>query len=165
MKKQTLLYILLLITMLFLTTTDVYAKEDKNVQYDKLYTVNLTDKNNGNLVTSVFNQNINSLVQIAEGCGDSNAIFGNVNDPNSVAWLLQKALDYIRVIAPFLVLILSSIDYLKAIFSSSDENLTKTHTRFVVRLALAGVLFVLPTLVSVLLNVIGFTSNEICGLQ
>ena len=49
-----------------------------------------------------------NLVQISD-CAGQNAILGNVNDPDSVAWLLQKLLDYARVIGPFLVLILSIV--------------------------------------------------------
>lgn len=105
-----------------------------------------------------------NLVQIAD-CAGQNAILGNVNDPNSVAWLLQKLLDYARVIGPFLVLILSSLDYLKAVFSSDDDSIKKANQKLITRLVLVVALFLLPMLVSFLLNILGFTSHEVCGLQ
>ena len=105
-----------------------------------------------------------NLVQIAD-CEGQNAILGNVNDPNSVAWLLQKLLDYARVIGPFLVLILSSLDYLKAVFSSDDDSIKKANQKLITRLVLVVALFLLPMLVSFLLNILGFTSHEVCGLQ
>lgn len=105
-----------------------------------------------------------NLVQIAD-CAGQNAILGNVNDPDSVAWLLQKLLDYARVIGPFLVLILSSLDYLKAVFSSDDESIKKANQKLITRLVLVVALFLLPMLVSFLLNILGFTSHEVCGLQ
>lgn len=105
-----------------------------------------------------------NLVQIAD-CAGQNAILGNVNDPDSVAWLLQKLLDYARVIGPFLVLILSSLDYLKAVFSSDDDSIKKANQKLITRLVLVVALFLLPMLVSFLLNILGFTSHEVCGLQ
>lgn len=165
MKKQTLLYILLLITIMFFSTTQVYAKKNENYKIDNGYNINLTIGNSNETVLNHLNWSPSNLVQIAEDCNGANSILGNVNDPNSVAWLLQKALDYMRVIAPFLVLLLSSIEYLKVIFTSDDESLSKAHKKLIVRLVLAAILFVLPTLVSVLLNILGFTSSEVCGLQ
>lgn len=105
-----------------------------------------------------------NLVQIAD-CSGQNAVLGNVNDPDSVAWLLQKLLDYARIIGPFLVLILSSLDYLKAVFSSDDDSVKKANQKLIARLVLIVVLFILPMLVSILLNILGFTSHEVCGLQ
>lgn len=105
-----------------------------------------------------------NLVQIAD-CAGQNAILGNVNDPDSVAWLLQKLLDYARVIGPFLVLILSSLDYLKAVLSSDDDSIKKANQKLITRLVLVVALFLLPMLVSFLLNILGFTSHEVCGLQ
>ena len=105
-----------------------------------------------------------NLVQIAD-CSGQNAVLGNVNDPDSVAWLLQKLLDYARIIGPFLVLILSSLDYLKAVFSSDDDSVKKANQKLIARLVLIVVLFILPMLVSTLLNILGFTSHEVCGLQ
>lgn len=165
MKKQNLFYILLLIIVTFFSASNVYAKEIQEYKIDNEYNINLKIKNSNEMASRRINSLSNNFVQIAESCGGENSILGNVNDPNSVAWLLQKALDYIRVIAPFLVLLLSSIEYLKVVFSSDDDSLAKAHKKLGVRLALAAALFVLPTLVSVLLNILGFTSHEICGLQ
>lgn len=105
--------------------------------------------------------NNTSLIQVLD-CDSSGAALGNVNDPDSVAWLLQKILNYVRVIAPVLVLVLSSLDYVKAIFGSDDESLTASHKKLITRLVLVAVLFLLPTLVGVLLDVLGFVSTDTC---
>lgn len=164
MKKQTLLYVLLLIGIMLFTMPSVYAKEKQTDKINNRYSINLAMENVDEIVKKNLNIKSSDIVQILD-CSGTNSILGNVNDPDSVAWLLQKILDYIRVIGPFLVLLLSSLDYLKAIFSSDDESLTKAHKKLMIRLVLAASLFVLPTIVSVLLNILGFTSNEICGLQ
>lgn len=141
MKKKTIICVLLAIITMFFSVSNVDAQE-----------LNNTLINTGN------------LVQIAD-CSGQNAILGNVNDPNSVAWLLQKLLDYSRIIGPFLVLILSSLDYVKALISSDDDSIKKSNQKLITRLVLIIALFLLPTLVSFLLNILGFTSHEVCGLQ
>ncbi len=141
MNKKALIYVLLLVGGIFFNTINVSGKE--------IYTYESIEKST------------NSLVQIMDCSGEA-SLLGNVNDPNSVAWLLQKFLNYARVIAPFLVLVLSSLDYVKAILSSNDESISGAHKKLITRLLLAASLFVLPTLVSVLLNVLGFTSSDTC---
>ena len=94
-------------------------------------------------------------------CG-SNSLLGSTNDPDSVAWLVQKIFNYIRIIGPFLVLLLSSIDYVKVILGADDDSMKKTNKKLITRLILAGALFILPTLVSLLLNITGIISADVC---
>ncbi|MDD5888679.1 MAG: hypothetical protein PUC82_04245 [bacterium] len=152
MKNKALIYVLLIVSIFLFNTVNVSAKE-KNINYTDTKSVEITNKINIS--------NINSFVQIMD-CSGETSMLGNVNDEDSVAWLLQKALNYIRVLGPILVLVLSSLDYITALLSSNDESLAKAHKRLITRLVLAAVLFVLPTLVSVMLNVLGFTSSDTC---
>ena len=156
MKKKALFYIIIVVITMFLLTENVSAKEFVELKNAEKYETNIV-VNEGFLYTG-------NLVQIAD-CSGQNAVLGNVNDPDSVAWLLQKLLDYARLIGPFIVLIMSSLDYLKAVLNSDDDSLKKANKKLVTRLILIVALFLLPTLVSVLLNVLGFTSHEVCGLQ
>lgn len=156
MKKKALFYIIIVVITMFLSTENVSAKEFVKLKNAEKYETNIV-VNEGFLYTG-------NLVQIAD-CSGQNAVLGNVNDPDSVAWLLQKLLDYARLIGPFIVLIMSSLDYLKAVLNSDDDSLKKANKKLVTRLILIVALFLLPTLVSVLLNVLGFTSHEVCGLQ
>ena len=156
MKKKALFYIIIVVITMFLSTENVSAKEFVKLKNAEKYETNIV-VNEGFLYTG-------NLVQIAD-CSGQNAVLGNVNDPDSVAWLLQKLLDYARLIGPFIVLIMSSLDYLKAVLNSDDDSLKKANKKLVTRLMLIVAVFLLPTLVSVLLNVLGFTSHEVCGLQ
>lgn len=151
MKKGTTFCFLLIIGLIMLSSFSVSAKS--------LTTTNIK---------------VSNYVQIADGvrfedgnlsCDGDNAILGNVNDENSVAWLVNEILNYLKIIGPFLVLILSSIEFVKAILTSDDESLSKAQKNLITRLILAAALFVLPTLISVILNVFGITSNEICIFQ
>lgn len=97
--------------------------------------------------------------------GSSNSILGDPNDENSVAWLLQQILNFIKVVGPILVVILSSVDFLVVVVKSDDESMGKAKKKLIKRLILAALLFFIPTLVQVILDVFGMTSNTTCGIQ
>ena len=96
-------------------------------------------------------------------CGSS--LLGNPSDPDSVAWLLQKLLNYIKVLGPILVIVLSSVDFLKVIIKSDDDAMQTAGKKLGYRLILAGLLFFIPTVVEVLLGIFGLTSDPTCGIQ
>lgn len=83
-------------------------------------------------------------------------------DEDSVAWLIVKILDYLKLLGPLMVLVLSSLDFAKAILTSDDESLKKAQSNLITRLILAALLFVLPTLIEVILDIFGITSSDIC---
>ena len=93
------------------------------------------------------------------------SLLGSTSDEDSVAWLIQKILNYIQVLGPLLVVILSSIDFAKVIITSDDDAMAKATKKLTTRLILAASLFFLPILVSVLLNTFGITTNATCGLK
>ena len=94
-----------------------------------------------------------------------NSLLGDVEDEESVAWLLQQILNYIKILGPILVVILSSVDFAKAIMVSDDENMKKAQQKLMTRLVLAVALFLIPTLVSTLLNIFGITTDGMCILE
>lgn len=96
---------------------------------------------------------------------DCNSLLGSTEDEESVAWLLQQLLNYVKILGPILVVILSSLDFAKAIIASDDDNMKKSEKKLMVRLILAVALFLIPTLVSVILNIFGITTDQICGLK
>ncbi len=99
-----------------------------------------------------------------QNCGE-NGLLGNVNDEDSVAWLLQKILNYLKIIGPFIVVVMSGVDFAKVIITSDDEGMKKAQKKLITRLLLAVSLFFLPQLVMALLDIFGITSNATCGLH
>lgn len=98
-------------------------------------------------------------------CTGDNSILGNPNDPNSVAWLLDKILTYATIIGMVLVVVLSSIDFLKVIVKSDDEAMAKATKKLALRLVFAALLFFVPTLTNAILDIFGLTSESTCGIQ
>jgi hypothetical protein len=98
-------------------------------------------------------------------CTGNDSLLGNPDDPNSVAWLIQQALNIIKVVGPILVIILSSIDFIVTIVKSDDESMAKAQKKLITRLILVALLFFIPTITEVLLRVFHLTSTSTCGLK
>lgn len=165
MKKGTTFCFLLIIGLIMLSSFSVSAKSlvTNNIKindYAQVAAKKTTTTNNKNTTNEKQNQNQTTDEEIK--CEGKNSILGNINDENSVAWLINEILNYLKVIGPFLVLILSSVEFVRAILTSDDDSLAKAQKNLITRLVLAAALFLLPTLISVILNVFGITSNEIC---
>ena len=100
-----------------------------------------------------------------QNCDGSDSLLGDVNDENSVAWLLQQVLNYIKIIGPILVVILSSIDFASVVVKGDDDSMAKAKKKLITRLVLAACLFFIPIFVSAILDIFGITSNATCGLS
>ncbi len=111
------------------------------------------------LVSSV---GVSRFVQIQE-CGDT--LLGDPKDENSVAWLIQQVLDVIKIVGPIFVVILSSIDFVGVIMNGDDQAMAKAQKKLIIRLILAACLFLLPYLVTVLLDIFGLTTSGVCGMS
>lgn len=98
-------------------------------------------------------------------CDGSDSLLGNPEDENSVAWLLQQIFNFVKIVGPILVVVLSSIDYAKVIIQSDDESMGKANKKLMWRLILAALLFFIPLLIQVFLQMFGFTSDSTCGIH
>ena len=106
---------------------------------------------------------------------DCESIFGNIKDdgktydPNnnglpSVAYVLQKIFDFMKVLGPLLVLVLSIMDLVKVVASSDKDSLNKFLKTTSKRLIYAVLLFVVPTILNLVLSWVT-TSNGTCGIH
>lgn len=97
-------------------------------------------------------------------CG-AGGILGDPSDPDSVAWLLQKLLNYLRAIGPMIVIVMSGIEFTKVIISSDDDGMKKAQKKLITRLILVAALFFIPTIVIALLDLFGMSNDPTCGLK
>ena len=86
-------------------------------------------------------------------------------EEGSVYQLLQTLLDYIKILGPILVVILSAVDFISAVASSDEEAMKKAQHRLVIRLIAATALFLVPTFVQLILDLIGGIADPSCFLQ
>lgn len=108
---------------------------------------------------------IQNNIYVLDTCSKSNSILGDVDCEDSVAWLVQQILNYIKIIGPILVVLLSSVDFIKVIVKSDDEAMAKAQKKLIMRLILAVLLFLIPTLVQTVLQIFGITGSSTAGLQ
>ena len=156
--KKTVLVIIMLLTIVIIPI-QVNA-DNPNINNGFVY---IAEKKSNTQETdpSQWNQGYDQ----EQNCSGDSSILGNVNDPNSVAWLLQKALDYLKVLGPILVVVLSSVEFAKVIINSDDEAMKKAQNKLITRLILAACLFLIPHLVGVVLSWFNITSDSTCGLS
>lgn len=162
--QKKLLIILMFISLTVFAPIKVNAltiDDSKNNFFSNIY---LLEKDNGITSTDDVNDWMDDYNQEQE-CEGSNSILGDPEDEDSVAWLLQQALNYIKVIGPILVVILSSIDFAQVIIKSDDDAMKKAQKKLITRLILAACLFFIPTLVQVMLDIFGITSAPTCGIS
>lgn len=146
MQKKVILIILLILGLFVFKPCNIYALE------------NSVDDNSITLISE------DSSIQArqSESC---NSLLGNPEDEDSVAWLVQKVLNYVKIAGPMLVLGFSCIDFLKLIIQSDADSMTKAQKKLYTRLALAVFLFFVPDLVNVLLSLFGLTTSQTCAFQ
>ena len=149
--KLSKILLLILISLLVLLPNKSFAMEKDFSSYTQVLT-NTTNKQSN----SFYNQ------QYEQEFKDCDSILGSYKDPKSVAWLLFKILNYIRILGPLAVVVLSGIEYTMAIINSDDDTMKKATTHLKTRLIMTGLLFMIPIITQLLFQVFGIVSD--CGL-
>lgn len=88
-----------------------------------------------------------------------------VMEEGSVGWILQRILNYIKIFGPIAVILLSAVDFIKAIMSSDEKLIQSVQSKFIIRLIAAIALFLIPFIVQLILNIFLGISNPTCGIQ
>ncbi len=120
--------------------------------------VQIADENDTAWIND-YNNEVNN-----QSTGDCNSLLGSPTDTNSVAWLLFTVLNWMRVIGPLAVIVLSGIEFAQAIVKSDDDTMKKAKGHLTTRLVMAGLLFLIPSVVKLLLDVFNLTSDPMCGI-
>ncbi len=136
-----------LITLIFVAITMFCAPIYVEAKVSNIYVNNVITKNMAKTVAD-------AQCDANPSC-QSDTLLGNVDCECSVAWLLQKLLNYIKILGPALAILLGTKDFVQAIISSEDDNMKKTEMRFAKRIVAAALLFFIPLLVQLLLDITG----------
>lgn len=79
-----------------------------------------------------------------------------------LVWV-SNILRWIKYILPVAVIILSILDFIKAIGSDKDDEMKKAQGKFIRRLIAAALVFIIPFVIEFILDKMGFGYND-CGL-
>lgn len=91
------------------------------------------------------------------------AIFGDPNKEGSFANYLQQIFNVFKYLAPSLVIVLSIIEFVKAIVSDDKDALMKATKKTGKRIILALLLFFIPGLINFLFHILGWYGT--CGIS
>ncbi|MEG1312937.1 MAG: hypothetical protein RSD40_01350, partial [Bacilli bacterium] len=101
------------------------------------------------------NNNIN-------GDMNCNALFGDITEPNDPAYWIQWSLNLMKYIAIIALLVLSTMDFLKAMVNQDKDGIQKAMKTTAKRFIFAVLLFFLPIIVEFIMNLFGAYGT--CGL-
>lgn len=76
--------------------------------------------------------------------------------PNTVP-IIQEILGLIKIIVPILIILLGSIDFVKAMVAKDDDKMKKAQTDFFIRLIIGIVIFFVPMILRFILDIAGFS--------
>lgn len=88
----------------------------------------------------------------------------NSDEFNDLGQFLQDLFLGIRILAPAMVIILSTIDYIMAIAASSQDDIKKTNQRTIKRMITGVIVFFVPLLLDILFNLFGVYDISTCGI-
>lgn len=150
MKKGIITLLLIVTCVMFISPINTNALE--------VNSVSIVEKNESNLLSNTINI-------AASKCPPSKAILGDVDCEDSVAWLVQIIFNIVKIVGPILVVLLSSVDFIMVIIKSDNDQFQKAQKKLITRLVLALLLFLIPTIVQVLLQVFGITGSATGGIK
>lgn len=101
---------------------------------------------------------------ICDGDGSAcQSMFGNPEDIDCPAYWIQWCLNVIKYVAIAALLILSTMDFIKALISNDKDALKKAGTTTAKRFVYVVILFFLPILVDFVMNLFGLYGS--CGFN
>ena len=149
------------VLIIFITIFSLFIINSANINVHAVTLsdyVQIADENDTAWIND-YNNEVNN-----QSTGDCNSLLGSPSDSNSVAWLLFTVLNWMRVIGPLAVIVLSGIEFAQAIVKSDDDTMKKAKGHLTTRLVMAGLLFLIPSVVKLLLDVFNLTSDPMCGI-
>ena len=97
--------------------------------------------------------NFMNLVNVLDVCED--LMGGTTGIPDQIAHIIGLAVTLIQIIVPILLIIWGMLDLGKAVIASKEDEIKKATGALVRRAIAAVVIFLLPTIISFIMTVIG----------
>ena len=96
---------------------------------------------------------------------EDNKIFGD----KKLTDFVQGLVNVVKVLIPVILLVLGSIDFVKAIFAQDESGIKKAQSVFIKRLIIAVVIFLIPSIFGIILDIASknwdFIQNSLCGIK
>lgn len=90
------------------------------------------------------------------------------DDGKSLGDILSMVINIIKILVPIVLLVLGSIDFVQAIFAQDESAIKKAQSKFIKRLIIAVVIFLIPSILKVILGIANsvwsWISPDFCGI-
>lgn len=73
--------------------------------------------------------------------------------------IINEYMGWIRVLVPIAIIVLGTIDFVKAVFASKEDEMKKAQSTFMKRLIIGIIIFFIPTVV----NIVIYLANKYLG--
>lgn len=108
----------------------------------------------------VAEQGYKDQVAVSKGGKKTQASRWKSSDGNSEKFL-GKIYNMLRILVPLIVIIFSIVDYLKVFFTEEEKVYKQAFNKFVKRIIIGIILFVVPALISLIFDIAGFSESGI----
>lgn len=136
-----------------------FAKTGSFQKYNKMDQKGINQVTGGNL-TGEVELNFQKIEIL-----DCETLFGGSEE---LIDLLKFILNLIKVLVPLMVVGLGTLDFAKAMFAGSEDNMKKAQSKFVKRLVIAVAIFLIPSILKLVLGIAssiwGNIDANLCGL-
>lgn len=92
-------------------------------------------------------------------------LLGDYTDPNYTAYYVQTAFDIIKYLAIAALMVLTVIDYLRAITEQDADSLKVANKKTITRIIYTVILFIFPTILEFIFELTGIYTDPFCGLD
>lgn len=146
------------------TLTDLYTETEVSLKGkgNTYYLVNTKGNNpiTNEELTMDRISNIEIMKTEIDSCED---LFGE-----EIAGIFKSAWNFVKIFIPILLFGLGCLDFAKAIFAGKEEDMKKAQSKFIKRIIIAVVIFLVPVILGFLLNIAngiwGNIGSDICGI-
>lgn len=83
--------------------------------------------------------------------------FGSADDEDSLRYMINTIMGYIRIIVPILIILFGTVDFAKAVIAGKEENMKKAQGDFAKRVLIGVAIFFVPLLVNVIMDLAEIT--------
>ncbi len=120
------------------------------------------DGPHGGLTTDAFKDGFPSLLSREIDCR-AVLVDSSTGNLNGLGQFLKDLFKIIKIASPIIAIVLTIIDYLKAL-TQSEVSMKKTNAKMIKRLAISILIFFLPDLLELLFNVFGLYDISNCNI-
>lgn len=159
-KAYKLFFVLIVFAVLIIPSYNVKADPTNSI-LDNIE----TEIKNQKILEKEEKENDNKKTK-KESVTDCNGIFGDPSNEDSTIFMIQKFLNYAKVLAPLLVVLLSGFDFAKNTLSGDQDEMKKATKKLGIRLACAVGVYLAPLLTGFLINFINNSSiDATCNIK